>query len=120
MLLEVLLKQIKWEACSQFLDEALTDTLFISDFTLHSIGVILLGRKQGDLYLRFVNDLLPELGIMRLRKEIFTFLADTFNPKRLDYDDFYQYWVAVEEGLTLVTLDSDFKKVSKDIPVVFL
>lgn len=37
----------------------------------------------------------------------------------LDFDDAFQYGVAKENGLTIVTLDSDFKKV-KDIKIIFL
>jgi len=38
--LEILLKQDKSEACKTFLDKN-TDAINISDFTFHSIGVIL-------------------------------------------------------------------------------
>jgi len=120
ILLEILLRQEKSSICKNFLDDHEDHELCISDFTLHSIGLILLNRKDYEGYNIFADYFLPKLKIKSLRKNIFDVFGHTFKFTKLDYDDFYQYWVAVEEGLTLVTLDSDFKKVSKDIPVVFL
>jgi len=47
--LEILLDQDKGEKCKRFLNKHIQD-IFITDFSLHSIGVILLRQEQGEIY----------------------------------------------------------------------
>ncbi|HYV90235.1 MAG TPA: PIN domain-containing protein [Chitinophagales bacterium] len=54
-----------------------------------------------------------------LKDSELTRLSSAKNNFNLDFDDSYQYQVAKERNLTLITLDNDFKKV-KDINVIFL
>lgn len=54
--LEILLKQEKKETCKEFLEKNKSN-LYISDFSLHSIGVILFKNKKEDSFLKFLNDL---------------------------------------------------------------
>jgi predicted nucleic acid-binding protein len=39
---------------------------------------------------------------------------------KLDFDDAYQFNIAKEHDLKIVTMDKDFKKVENEIEVVFL
>jgi len=117
--LEVLLTQEKRDTCKNFLDSNFGN-LYISDFSLHSIGVILLKNKREEIFQRFTTDVIPSVGIITLSKRSYENLVGTKNQFGLDFDDTYQYMVAKEYGLEIVTLDSDFKKVSDYINIWFL
>lgn len=56
--LEILLKQTKSEECKEFLDKNIGE-LHITDFSLHSIGVILFKQHKDELFLKFIKDTLP-------------------------------------------------------------
>lgn len=117
--LEILLAQAKKDRCKHFLD-AHTDTLCISDFSLHSVGVIAFRGDQEDIFEQFLQDILPHIDVVALSRAGYLKLADVKQQFRLDFDDAYQYQVAQEYALEIVTLDSDFKRVQKVIPVNFL
>ena len=55
--LEILLKQDKCELCKNFLDDNI-GSITISDFALHSIGIILLRYEEGNILQKFFIDLL--------------------------------------------------------------
>ena len=54
--LERLLDQERSAEVGQFLSRIPADRLLMSDFTLHSIGIILTRLGQGEVLLRFVDD----------------------------------------------------------------
>jgi len=56
--LEILLEQEKKEDCKKFLNDHIGN-LHITDFSLHSIGVILFKYKKKNVYRKFINDILP-------------------------------------------------------------
>ncbi|MFA4646627.1 hypothetical protein P8X24_05105 [Pyrococcus kukulkanii] len=58
--LEILLKQRKAEIAKQFLKEH-SGELTITDFTLHSIGIILSRLGQPNTFLEFLQDILPNV-----------------------------------------------------------
>ena len=58
--LEILLKQNKSESCKSFLNTNLGH-INITDFTLHSIGVILLRQNKDKLFLKFISDILHKI-----------------------------------------------------------
>jgi hypothetical protein len=51
------------EEVGRFLDTVPAEQLFMSDFTLHSIGVILGRVKQKAIFTQFVQDVLIDGGI---------------------------------------------------------
>ncbi|MCK4428679.1 MAG: hypothetical protein KAW16_09365, partial [candidate division Zixibacteria bacterium] len=55
--LEILLKQDKREECKKFLDDNI-GSLHITDFSLHSIGVILFRYDREDILQKFVEDVI--------------------------------------------------------------
>jgi predicted nucleic acid-binding protein len=55
--LERLLDQEKSEIVSKFFNVVPTDELFVSDFSIHSIGVILSRLKKYELFETFINDI---------------------------------------------------------------
>lgn len=114
--LERLLDQEKSEVAALFFEQISTDRIFISDFSLHSVGVILTRLEQHDVFQSFIEDLfvngeikqllLDPVDLLKLKKSIKKF--------RFDFDDSYQYLVAQKYELTIVTFDKDFS--AKDIP----
>jgi predicted nucleic acid-binding protein len=117
--LEVLLIQEKRKICKDFLDLNV-GTLYISDFSFHSIGVILLRNKKEDIFQKFTTDVIPNIDIITLPKDSYERLVETKMKFGLDFDDIYQYMVAKEYSLEIVTNDNHFKKVSGYINVRFL
>lgn len=65
--LEILLDQNKKEICKNFLRSNI-ENLFISDFSLHSIGLILFKYNRSRQFLTFLEDVLDKLEILSLSK----------------------------------------------------
>ncbi len=110
IILELLLDQVKADEVERFLRNTSTEDLHLSEFTLYSLGIVLVRRKLHDTFLRSVEDLLVTGGIRLVRlgvKDIqdIVHAARRFN---LDFDDAYQYVAAEKYNLTLVSFDSDF------------
>lgn len=114
--LEILLSQEKKEECKTFLNKNI-DKLYISDFTLHSIGVILIRNKKEKIYEKFINDILPKISVVTLSKNKYKEVAKISKKYNLDFDDSYQTCISIEKGYEIITLDNDFRKV-KEISVV--
>jgi predicted nucleic acid-binding protein len=116
--LEILLNQDKGEKCKRFLNTNI-NSIFISDFSLHSIGVILLRQKKTEIYRKFVADILSHVQLLSLPLSSYPKVVDIYDAHKLDFDDSYQFLIAKEFNLELVTMDNDFKKV-RQIRVEFL
>ncbi len=107
---ERLLHQEKSEIVGQFLNRIPSEQLFISDFALHSIGVILSRLKKYGVFLQFIDDLFKKGSVCVVTleavdmPEVITAI-ETFN---LDFDDAYQYIAAQKNSLTIVSFDKDF------------
>ncbi len=117
--LEILLNQEKKSICKEFLNNNI-DHLFLSDFSMHSIGVILLRHKKEKIFEKFTNDILHRIPIITLSKDKYKDLAKTARKFNLDFDDAYQTCIAIERNLEIVTMDNDFMKVKKIAHVRFL
>lgn len=117
--LELLLSQKKHKECKDFLHENL-EHINISDFSLHSIGVILFRKSRETTFLRFVNDFVSKVEVLTLSKDNYAGLVGKEKKISLDFDDSYQLAVAQEHGLKIVSMDKDFEKVKGEIEVVFL
>lgn len=118
VLLEILLQQKKSAACKEFLNKNAA-ALFVSDFSLHSIGIILLRSKAIDVFRKFLEDTLPATRILSLPTSSYVSLLDAAQKFGLDFDDAYQYAVAKNFTLKIATMDQDFKRVD-DIDMIFL
>lgn len=116
--LEILLKQDKSEKCKTFLNDNI-GLLNISDFSLHSIGVILFRQNQDSVFLSFITDTLPNINIVGLPKKSYIDLANIRQIQNLDFDDSYQYLICKSYSFELVTMDTDFQKI-KGVSVKFL
>jgi len=117
--LEILLNQEKKEQCKWFLSEN-TGKFYISDFSLHSIGVICFRYKRYELFQHFIDEVLPFTEILNLPSEDYCLLENIRSGFSLDFDDSYQLLIARTFELQLVTLDNDFKKVTEKNRILFL
>jgi predicted nucleic acid-binding protein len=122
--LELLLGQEKSEIVSLFLEQVSLDDLFVSDFAIHSIGVILSKKKKADVFSEFLEDLFVNGQITQLSLnpvELHQVAANILEFK-LDFDDGYQLAVSQKYDLTIVTFDKDFnaKGIRKITPEEFI
>ena len=116
--LEILLKRDKKEDCKKFLDDNIGD-LNITDFSLHSIGVILFRYGKEEVFRRFIEDIMPNIKLLSLPMELYKEVINVRKNLNLDFDDAYQYSVAKYYGLKVATMDRDFERI-KDLEVLFL
>jgi len=118
--LEVLLQQERSELCKRFLTDNV-ENICISDFTLHSVGVVTFRKGQAGLFTQFTQEVLPHVSILTLPKEDYAKLDAIKQSSGLDFDDAYQYSLAKSYNLRLVTLDEDFNNLNlNEVDVVFL
>ena len=110
--LERLLGQEQAEIAAELLDELSPSDICMTDFTLHSIGVICNRLKQRDVFVKFVDDVLIDAGVVLVsipanKMKRVVEIMDRFC---LDFDDAYQYVAAEIEDATIVSFDKDFDK----------
>ena len=117
--LEVLLRQDKKEDCKSFLDKNVRN-LNITDFSLHSIAVILFRYGKEDIFQKFVEDIIPNIRLLSLPIELYGEVVSARKSMKLDFDDAYQYSIARYYRLKVVTMDKDFERMIKDVEIVFL
>ncbi len=110
--LERLLNQEKSNEVDKFLNTIPSDFLSISDFSLHSIGVILFRLNKLDVYHRFIDDLFYNGMVSCIQSEPIDNITviEITKSNKLDYDDAYQVMISKKFKLQIVTFDKDFKK----------
>lgn len=64
--LEILLGQAREKSCRNFLREN-RGRVYISDFSLYSIGVILFRLKRVAVFEEFITDILPLISVVVLK-----------------------------------------------------
>jgi uncharacterized protein len=108
--LERLLDQDRAAEVGDFLDRFPSERLFMTDFALHSIGVVLSRLNQLDTLSRFVQDTFVDgaVVLIHLQPEDTEYILQAIQEFNLDFDDAYQYVSAKKYNLTLVSFDSDF------------
>jgi len=116
--LEILLKQDKSDKCKSFLNDNIC-LLNISDFSLHSIGVILFRQNQQHYFQRFIKDTLPNINLVSLPENLYLEIVNIKKSQKLDFDDSYQYLICKSYSFELVTMDTDFTK-TKGITIKYL
>jgi predicted nucleic acid-binding protein len=116
--LEILLKQDKKEGCKKFLDKNI-ENLNITNFSLHSIGVILLRYGKEDIFWKFVDDVILNVTLLTSPMELYRDVVNVRKSMKLDFDDAYQYSIAKYYGLSVVTMDKDFEKI-RDVEILSL
>lgn len=113
--LERLLEQERFGEVRRFLDSTETSKIFLTDFSFHSIGLILTRLKKSELLLNFVQDSLLEgaVSLVHLLPEDMQALAQAMQQFRLDFDDAYQYVTADKYNLVIVSFDADFDRTER-------
>ncbi len=106
--LEILLKQEKKEDCKRFLSNNIGN-LHITDFSLHSIGVILFRYGKEGIFQKFVEDVIHTTKLLSLPMELYKEVVNIRKNLNLDFDDAYHYSMSKYYGLKLVTMDKDLE-----------
>ena len=91
----------------------------MTDFSLHSVGVIMFKYNKKDVFGRFIEDVLPKIDVISLPASKYEEIIRRGKFYSLDFDDAYQYVTAQHYGLKIVTMDQDFKKTT-DSEIIFL
>ena len=88
------------------------DRLHLTDYTLHSIGVIMRRFKQLQGYMAFLSGFSLGKGIRLVTVPVAQLdqVVTTSMTYNLDFDDAHQYAAAELHNLTLASLDADFDR----------
>ena len=115
IILELLLDQEKADDVEQLLRETQLGRLHLTEFTLYSIGIVLIRRKRQDAFLQVVDELLGAGGLqlVRLLVRDMKAVADASRRFNLDFDDAYQYAAAEKRKLVILSFDADFDRTAK-------
>lgn len=112
--LEALLEQDKAEDVKSFLKTIDLRTIFITDLSLHSIGIILYRLKNYALFSSFLEDVIVDgIGILSLSTEDLRTLELVVDKYNLDFDDAYQYAATVKYDMQLISFDTDFDRTER-------
>jgi predicted nucleic acid-binding protein len=110
IILEYLLDQDKSDEVEKFFKGYSPDEMYLSEFSLYSLGIICSRRGKENAFLAFVDDTIISSGLRILRLDIQDYVQLVQVQKKfgLDFDDAYQYSIADKYDLIIVSYDSDF------------
>jgi len=113
--LEIILSQEKAEEAKSLLLKSTQHEFFITDYSLHSIGLLLFRKKQHGAFRSFVEDVLQNGGIvlLSLYSDELESVISASQKFGLDFDDAYQYTVASKYDLAIVSFDVDFQRTDR-------
>ncbi|MDD4136788.1 MAG: PIN domain-containing protein [Methanoregula sp.] len=113
--LEYILKRPRVREVTDFFSRADLSSLHVSDFSLHTIGVIFLRERKYPEFLTFINEDIIESGIrvLSIEPEDFSYVTRAAERFTLDFDDAYQYAVTEKFRLSLVSFDKDFDRTER-------
>lgn len=113
--LEALLRQERTAEVQSFFQSVDLDTIFITDFSVYSIGIALFRLKNFTLFTRFVEDMIVDgIRVLSLTLEDLKTLNQPVQKFNLDFDDAYQYAVAEKYNLQLISFDRDFDRTDRE------
>lgn len=109
VILELLLDQEKADDVERLLRETQAERLYLTEFTLYSLGIVLMRRKRHKTFLQAVDELLMAGGVRLIRLTVRDLKAvvDASRNFNLDFDDAYQYAAAEKRNLLIVSFDRD-------------
>lgn len=115
ILLEIFLDQEKADQARQLLDRSEEHEFFLSDFSLHSIGLLLFREKKHADFRELINDLLVGAGysLVSLSTSDMDNVIQSATEFKLDFDDAYQYAIAEKQDLVILSFDADFDRTKR-------
>lgn len=113
--LEILLSQERASEAKELLLKSNQHEFFITDYSLHSIGLLLFRKKQHEVFQAFIEDVLLNggVGLLSLYSDEMKSVITASLQFGLDFDDAYQYAVASKYDLALVSFDTDFQRTDR-------
>ncbi|MGM0381775.1 MAG: type II toxin-antitoxin system VapC family toxin [bacterium] len=113
IILELLCDQARAPEVRDFFSEVSIGNIYMTDFTLYSLGIFLFKGEKEEVFQKFIEDMLQgsALNLVRIPPLELPRLFETAQKYNLDFDDAYQYTAAQKNNLTLITFDSDFDNV---------
>ena len=112
--LEALLEQERTDEVRSFFQAIGLNEIFMTDLSLHSIGIIMFRLKKFTLFVSFLEDMVVDgVGILSLTPEELKRLDQVAQKFNLDFDDAYQYVVAENYDLQLISFDTDFDRTGR-------
>ena len=110
--LEYLLDQDKASSVTEFFEKTDCKKLWVTDFCLHSIGIVFARNGLIDKYQTFLSGDISDNGIriLSLHPMEIDILVDAVHMYNLDFDDVYQYSIARIYHLKIVSFDRHFDK----------
>ena len=110
--LEILLDQPNAEEARTFLLQTDRHQFLISDFALHSIGLLLFRLRQWQAFVSFIEDVIASgaASVVSLDPGDMFAVINAARQFRFDFDDAYQYTACQKLGLRLVSYDADFDR----------
>jgi uncharacterized protein len=110
--IELLLERSNSDDVILMLNNVTGYEMLISDFSFHSIGVIMTKLNKKEEFLNFITDIFNNSSIntISLLPSDMNRLISSMNKYKLDFDDAYQYICVKKYDLKLVTFDKDFNK----------
>ncbi len=108
--LEIILDQEKAEEAKRLLLQAGKYDFFMSDYSLHSIGLLLFRKNKYAMFQQFIQDVLVSgsVGMLSLTANEMNDVILAAQKFGLDFDDAYQYTIAANSKAELVSFDNDF------------
>lgn len=115
ILIEIILQQERAEEAGNLLCRTDEHEFYISDFCLHSVGLLLFRQKRHKTFWQLIMDLILNAGVEVVSRSVeemesVVSAAQRFN---LDFDDAYQCVAADANDLILVSFDADFDRTER-------
>lgn len=110
ILLEIILGQEQQNIAEELLNRD-NIQFYISDFSIFSIGILLIRLKMFSSLVDILDDIkVRNIVVIRIQPEKLIEVSDHCSSMNLDFDDGYQYVLAKKNHLKIVSFDHHFDK----------
>ncbi len=112
---ELLMIGSNFEKVFEFFTKIPMKRMAVTDFTVHSVGILLNRFGKIEYYAKFIDDLaVGEISIISLDMISLLEIPKVVRKYNLDFDDAYQYVTAEKHDLIIVSYDSDFDRTPRE------
>ncbi len=109
--IELLMIGANFEKVFEFFTRIPMKLMVVTDFTVHSVGILLNRFGKIEYYTKFINDLVVGgISVVSLDMDTLAEVPEVIGRYNLDFDDAYQYVAAEKYDLTIISYDSDFNR----------